>query len=200
MHVSLLMLAFSWKHTELLAWLYVSVFKVFHVFAFWFAVWLDRYWDVILSFYIICLFSSSKPSLLFRGPHVDPNVSMSLQVFVNFAKQQSREDDAIVLHPKAAGAQRYIDTTPVKSVRRWTQWAQPEDGLWLPFQGAAVFKERDLWMCVCFRWLKASWKNLNLLFQWDSLQKSLYSVTKHIRWTIYVIQICSKSLLMRVWC
>uniref|UniRef100_A0AAQ5YRW6 P-type phospholipid transporter n=1 Tax=Amphiprion ocellaris TaxID=80972 RepID=A0AAQ5YRW6_AMPOC len=36
------------------------------------------------------------------------------QVFVNFAKQQSREDDAIVLHPKAAGAQRYIDTTPVK--------------------------------------------------------------------------------------
>lgn len=37
-----------------------------------------------------------------------------LQVFVNFAKQQSREDDAIVLHPKAAGAQRYIDTTPHK--------------------------------------------------------------------------------------
>uniref|UniRef100_A0A3P8SHL2 P-type phospholipid transporter n=1 Tax=Amphiprion percula TaxID=161767 RepID=A0A3P8SHL2_AMPPE len=36
------------------------------------------------------------------------------QVFVNFAKQQSREDDAIVLHPKAAGAQRYIDTTPIK--------------------------------------------------------------------------------------
>uniref|UniRef100_A0A3Q2ZB20 ATP-binding cassette, sub-family A (ABC1), member 4a n=1 Tax=Kryptolebias marmoratus TaxID=37003 RepID=A0A3Q2ZB20_KRYMA len=30
------------------------------------------------------------------------------QVFVNFAKQQSREDDAIVLHPKAAGAERYI--------------------------------------------------------------------------------------------
>lgn len=38
-----------------------------------------------------------------------------LQVFVNFAKQQSREDDAIVLHPKAAGAQRYIDTTPHKN-------------------------------------------------------------------------------------
>uniref|UniRef100_A0A7N5ZWK4 P-type phospholipid transporter n=1 Tax=Anabas testudineus TaxID=64144 RepID=A0A7N5ZWK4_ANATE len=37
------------------------------------------------------------------------------QVFVNFAKQQSREDDAIVLHPKAAGAQRYIDTAPMKS-------------------------------------------------------------------------------------
>ncbi|XP_041823569.1 retinal-specific phospholipid-transporting ATPase ABCA4-like [Melanotaenia boesemani] len=40
------------------------------------------------------------------------------QVFVNFAKQQSREDDTIVLHPKAAGAQRYIDTTPVKSLRK----------------------------------------------------------------------------------
>ncbi|XP_068199948.1 retinal-specific phospholipid-transporting ATPase ABCA4a isoform X2 [Antennarius striatus] len=38
------------------------------------------------------------------------------QVFVNFAKQQSREDDAIVLHPKAAGAQRYSETTTVKSV------------------------------------------------------------------------------------
>uniref|UniRef100_A0A8C4IBY4 P-type phospholipid transporter n=1 Tax=Dicentrarchus labrax TaxID=13489 RepID=A0A8C4IBY4_DICLA len=38
------------------------------------------------------------------------------QVFVNFAKQQSREDDAIVLHPKAAGAQRYIDTIPFKSL------------------------------------------------------------------------------------
>ncbi|KAM3593267.1 uncharacterized protein V6R79_008809 [Siganus canaliculatus] len=40
------------------------------------------------------------------------------QVFVNFAKQQSREDDAIVLHPKAAGAQRYFDSTPVKSSRK----------------------------------------------------------------------------------
>ncbi|XP_030254763.1 retinal-specific phospholipid-transporting ATPase ABCA4a isoform X2 [Sparus aurata] len=38
------------------------------------------------------------------------------QVFVNFAKQQSREDDAIVLHPKAAGAQRYIDTTSIRSL------------------------------------------------------------------------------------
>ncbi|XP_044195655.1 retinal-specific phospholipid-transporting ATPase ABCA4a [Thunnus albacares] len=38
------------------------------------------------------------------------------QVFVNFAKQQSREDDTIVLHPKAAGAQRYIDTTSIKSL------------------------------------------------------------------------------------
>lgn len=47
-------------------------------------------------------------------------VSLSLQVFVNFAKQQSREDESIVLHPKAAGAQRYIDTTPIKSLGRWT--------------------------------------------------------------------------------
>ncbi|XP_071341979.1 retinal-specific phospholipid-transporting ATPase ABCA4-like isoform X2 [Trachinotus anak] len=38
------------------------------------------------------------------------------QVFVNFAKQQSREDDTIVLHPKAAGAQRYMDTTPMESL------------------------------------------------------------------------------------
>lgn len=43
-------------------------------------------------------------------------LSLLLQVFVNFAKQQSREDDAIVLHPKAAGAQRYIDTTPLKNL------------------------------------------------------------------------------------
>ncbi|KAK5624032.1 hypothetical protein CRENBAI_019908 [Crenichthys baileyi] len=40
------------------------------------------------------------------------------QVFVNFAKQQSREDDTIVLHPKVAGAQRYIETTPIKSYRK----------------------------------------------------------------------------------
>uniref|UniRef100_H2LLX9 P-type phospholipid transporter n=1 Tax=Oryzias latipes TaxID=8090 RepID=H2LLX9_ORYLA len=40
------------------------------------------------------------------------------QVFVNFAKQQSREDDAIVLHPKAAGVQRYIETIPIKSSRK----------------------------------------------------------------------------------
>ncbi|XP_027860620.1 retinal-specific phospholipid-transporting ATPase ABCA4a isoform X2 [Xiphophorus couchianus] len=40
------------------------------------------------------------------------------QVFVNFAKQQSREDDTIVLHPKAAGAQRYIETTAIKSYRK----------------------------------------------------------------------------------
>ncbi|XP_033494779.1 retinal-specific phospholipid-transporting ATPase ABCA4a isoform X1 [Epinephelus lanceolatus] len=40
------------------------------------------------------------------------------QVFVNFAKQQSREDDAIVLHPKAAGAQRYVETTPFKSLKK----------------------------------------------------------------------------------
>ncbi|KAM7390730.1 hypothetical protein PAMA_008767 [Pampus argenteus] len=40
------------------------------------------------------------------------------QVFVNFAKQQSREDDAIVLHPKAAGAQQYIDAAPIKSLRK----------------------------------------------------------------------------------
>ncbi|MEQ2243751.1 Retinal-specific ATP-binding cassette transporter [Ilyodon furcidens] len=40
------------------------------------------------------------------------------QVFVNFAKQQSREDDTIVLHPKVAGTQRYIETTPIKSYRK----------------------------------------------------------------------------------
>ncbi|CAB1457509.1 unnamed protein product [Pleuronectes platessa] len=38
------------------------------------------------------------------------------QVFVNFAKKQSGEDDTIVLHPKAAGAQRYIDAKPIKSL------------------------------------------------------------------------------------
>uniref|UniRef100_A0A8C6P4U4 P-type phospholipid transporter n=1 Tax=Nothobranchius furzeri TaxID=105023 RepID=A0A8C6P4U4_NOTFU len=37
------------------------------------------------------------------------------QVFVNFAKQQHREDDTIVLHPKAAGAQLYVDAAPIKS-------------------------------------------------------------------------------------
>ncbi|KAM4533545.1 retinal-specific phospholipid-transporting ATPase ABCA4-like [Odontesthes bonariensis] len=42
------------------------------------------------------------------------------QVFVNFAKQQSREDESIVLHPKVAGAQRYIDTTLIKSLRKGT--------------------------------------------------------------------------------
>ncbi|XP_058488295.1 retinal-specific phospholipid-transporting ATPase ABCA4a isoform X2 [Solea solea] len=40
------------------------------------------------------------------------------QVFVNFAKQQSREDDTIVLHPKAAGTQRYIDSTPIESSQK----------------------------------------------------------------------------------
>ncbi|KAM9839656.1 retinal-specific phospholipid-transporting ATPase ABCA4a [Aulostomus maculatus] len=40
------------------------------------------------------------------------------QVFVNFAKQQSREDDAIVLHPKAAGAQHNIDPAPFKRLRK----------------------------------------------------------------------------------
>uniref|UniRef100_A0A665X1X1 P-type phospholipid transporter n=1 Tax=Echeneis naucrates TaxID=173247 RepID=A0A665X1X1_ECHNA len=38
------------------------------------------------------------------------------QVFVNFAKQQMRQDDTIVLHPKAAGAQRYVDNMPLKSL------------------------------------------------------------------------------------
>ncbi|XP_053268090.1 retinal-specific phospholipid-transporting ATPase ABCA4 [Pleuronectes platessa] len=38
------------------------------------------------------------------------------QVFVNFAKKQSGEDDTIVLHPKAAGAQRYVDAKPIKSL------------------------------------------------------------------------------------
>nr|XP_054607334.1 retinal-specific phospholipid-transporting ATPase ABCA4 [Nothobranchius furzeri] len=40
------------------------------------------------------------------------------QVFVNFAKQQHREDDTIVLHPKAAGAQLYVDAAPIKSRRK----------------------------------------------------------------------------------
>nr|XP_061820635.1 retinal-specific phospholipid-transporting ATPase ABCA4-like [Nerophis lumbriciformis] len=40
------------------------------------------------------------------------------QVFVNFAKQQSREDEAIVLHPKAAGAQQGGQGTPVKRLRK----------------------------------------------------------------------------------
>ncbi|XP_034068007.1 retinal-specific phospholipid-transporting ATPase ABCA4-like [Gymnodraco acuticeps] len=40
------------------------------------------------------------------------------QVFVNFAKQQSREDEAIVLHPKAAGAQRYIEAIPFKPLKK----------------------------------------------------------------------------------
>uniref|UniRef100_A0A8C2KS13 ATP-binding cassette, sub-family A (ABC1), member 4a n=1 Tax=Cyprinus carpio TaxID=7962 RepID=A0A8C2KS13_CYPCA len=37
------------------------------------------------------------------------------QVFVNFAKQQSGEDDAIVLHPRAAGARRDMRVFPVKT-------------------------------------------------------------------------------------
>ncbi|XP_016395780.1 LOW QUALITY PROTEIN: retinal-specific ATP-binding cassette transporter-like [Sinocyclocheilus rhinocerous] len=37
------------------------------------------------------------------------------QVFVNFAKQQSGEDDAVVLHPKAAGARRDMRVFPVKT-------------------------------------------------------------------------------------
>ncbi|KAI2648890.1 Retinal-specific phospholipid-transporting ATPase ABCA4 [Labeo rohita] len=37
------------------------------------------------------------------------------QVFVNFAKQQSGEDDAIVLHPRAAGARRDTRVFPVKT-------------------------------------------------------------------------------------
>ncbi|CAJ1081870.1 retinal-specific phospholipid-transporting ATPase ABCA4a [Xyrichtys novacula] len=40
------------------------------------------------------------------------------QVFVSFAKLQSREDDTIVLHPKAAGAQRYNEHMPIKSVEK----------------------------------------------------------------------------------
>ncbi|XP_062335379.1 retinal-specific phospholipid-transporting ATPase ABCA4-like isoform X2 [Osmerus eperlanus] len=35
------------------------------------------------------------------------------QVFVNFAKQQSCEDDSIVLHPRAAGARRDIKVKPM---------------------------------------------------------------------------------------
>uniref|UniRef100_A0A8C6TIK3 P-type phospholipid transporter n=1 Tax=Neogobius melanostomus TaxID=47308 RepID=A0A8C6TIK3_9GOBI len=40
------------------------------------------------------------------------------QVFVNFAKQQSREDEHIVLHPKAAGAQRTMMTSPFKRLKK----------------------------------------------------------------------------------
>ncbi|KAM4606531.1 retinal-specific phospholipid-transporting ATPase ABCA4-like [Polymixia lowei] len=36
------------------------------------------------------------------------------QVFVNFAKQQSREDESIVLHPRAAGARRDVKVKPIK--------------------------------------------------------------------------------------
>ncbi|XP_078147403.1 retinal-specific phospholipid-transporting ATPase ABCA4a isoform X1 [Centroberyx gerrardi] len=38
------------------------------------------------------------------------------QVFVNFAKQQSREDDTIVLHPRAAGARRDVKVSSIKSL------------------------------------------------------------------------------------
>ncbi|XP_047424587.1 retinal-specific phospholipid-transporting ATPase ABCA4a isoform X2 [Mugil cephalus] len=38
------------------------------------------------------------------------------QVFVNFAKQQLSDEESIVLHPKAAGAQRYIESPPSKSL------------------------------------------------------------------------------------
>lgn len=37
------------------------------------------------------------------------------QVFVNFAKQQSGEDETIVLHPRAAGARRDVRVFPAKS-------------------------------------------------------------------------------------
>uniref|UniRef100_A0A3B3ZLR6 ABC transporter domain-containing protein n=1 Tax=Periophthalmus magnuspinnatus TaxID=409849 RepID=A0A3B3ZLR6_9GOBI len=40
------------------------------------------------------------------------------QVFVNFAKQQWREDEHIVLHPKAAGARRILITSPILRLRR----------------------------------------------------------------------------------
>ncbi|KAF7667417.1 hypothetical protein LDENG_00062740 [Lucifuga dentata] len=40
------------------------------------------------------------------------------QVFVNFAKQQSGEDDAIELHPKAAGAQEAVKVPPIKRLGR----------------------------------------------------------------------------------
>ncbi|MGL6081025.1 MAG: hypothetical protein ACRC4N_00685 [Gammaproteobacteria bacterium] len=42
-----------------------------------------------------------------------------LQVFVNFAKQQSSEDDtnddAAALHPRAAGARREAKISPIKA-------------------------------------------------------------------------------------
>ncbi|XP_035276766.1 retinal-specific phospholipid-transporting ATPase ABCA4-like isoform X2 [Anguilla anguilla] len=39
------------------------------------------------------------------------------QVFVNFAKQQSGEDDDLVLHPRAAGARREMKILPLKDLR-----------------------------------------------------------------------------------
>ncbi|KAJ8409561.1 hypothetical protein AAFF_G00229620 [Aldrovandia affinis] len=39
------------------------------------------------------------------------------QVFVNFAKQQSGEDDDLVLHPRAAGARREMKIAPVNDLR-----------------------------------------------------------------------------------
>ncbi|KAA0704666.1 ATP-binding cassette transporter [Triplophysa tibetana] len=38
------------------------------------------------------------------------------QVFVNFAKQQSGEEDTIVLHPRAAGARRDMRVFPAKTI------------------------------------------------------------------------------------
>lgn len=66
------------------------------------------------------IFSSSACTLSFTlFQHAHAKFSTSLQVFVNFAKQQSREDDTIVLHPKAAGAERYTETVSIASVRKW---------------------------------------------------------------------------------
>ncbi|XP_066547830.1 retinal-specific phospholipid-transporting ATPase ABCA4 isoform X2 [Amia ocellicauda] len=40
------------------------------------------------------------------------------QVFVNFAKQQSGEDEDIILHPRAAGARREIRVSPVNTTAK----------------------------------------------------------------------------------
>ncbi|XP_075994204.1 retinal-specific phospholipid-transporting ATPase ABCA4a [Genypterus blacodes] len=50
----------------------------------------------------------------------DYSVSQSTldQVFVNFARQQSREDDPLVLHPKAAGAEGDVKVPPAEQARR----------------------------------------------------------------------------------
>lgn len=44
-----------------------------------------------------------------------PLHSVLLQVFVNFAKLQSREEHSLVLHPRAAGARRDVKVTPEKA-------------------------------------------------------------------------------------
>lgn len=52
------------------------------------------------------------------------------------------------------------------------QWAQLEDGLRIPFQWPPCSKNQA---CGCVFALE-DWKLLNVLLEWDSLQKMLYSV------------------------